>query len=61
MVSELAVEAFWVMRTTSHDYSRDDVSWSGPFDHLWFAPGCLIGSVKPFSDPGCYILGRIRR
>ena len=52
MVGESAVEAFQVMQTASHNYSRDDVSWSGPFDCLQFASGRPIGSVKPFSDPG---------
>ena len=53
MVSELAVETFRVMWTIPSDYFRDNVSWSGPFDCLWFAPRCPIGSVKPFGDPGC--------
>ena len=50
MVGESAVKAFRVTRTASCDDSGDDVSWFGPFDHLWFAPGCPIGSVKPFCD-----------
>ena len=52
MIGESAVEAFWVTRPTSCDYSGDNVSWFGPFDRSQFTPWCSIGSVKPFCDSG---------
>ena len=52
MVGESAVETFQVALAADCDNSGDDVSWSGPFDHPWFTPRCLIGPVKPFCDSG---------